>query len=582
MPDGKEKLNRVFAAATYEDSLAYSDTGVSDAHLEIINSLQRKKKKKELSADDIIARPMRLSGTEVTSIATRFMKKDLYKMAEQVPGSPLLMGHNYDSEPLGTFYTATVTEDGENAWLDGWFYVLNDEKGRNLIDKVDKGVFNESSITWTYTDAICSICGRDYYGTPDENGDVCNHYRGYEYDGQLCYIYTTGDVQFLEGSIVFRGAHPGTKVGGDFLKAAASASGGVTFSEADDAKRKLLEDKRKVVSAMEKVDDKQEKAYVPPNPSNYEKDDSADWTRPTYADFVAKMDVDSGTQWVDLTEAQRKWIASHFAWAPSDSTLDYTFSDLKLPHHVPDTYPKSVLKWGGVKAAAQRLPTADIPESDMEGVKNHLAAHYKEFDRTAPWEDSSSAWDEYVEVMGKVARGFITNELLEKAKLLADEVFEDKKEVSDMVDLELRLGEEVVVFSGEQSEVADALQKAIDDMVATMSEKLSSVEAEAEQKLRSMDRLAKLGEAYISDLVSEIERLAIAVDGPDAVEGYKKAIEVLAANGDVDALKAERERLSSRLEKIPNERLSADMSENSKGGPVATIPPKELDSFKQH
>lgn len=602
MPEPKEGMKRIFVAASYEDGLAYAGTEVNQRHLEAINMMQRKKKKKEMSADEVIVRPIRLSGTKVTSIATRFYEQDLYKLAEQVPGSPLLMGHNYESAPLGTFYMAEVTRDGEDAWLDGWFYVLNDEEGRALIDRIDKGVFNESSITWTYTDAVCSICGRDYFGSPDENGETCQHWRGREYDGQLCYIYTTGDVEFIEGSIVFRGAHPGTKVGGDFLEAAASASGGITQDKAEERKKMLIEkasiaaDEEKqeqaaepeVEQSAEQPEEKaaepeqEERSYVPPNPSDYSLDEDAGWSRPNYSDFVAKMNVDEGTSWEDLSDAQRKWIASHFAWAPSSSTSSYTFTDLKLPHHLPDTYPKSVLKWGGVKAAAQRLPTSDIPEGDMAAVRRHLAAHYHEFDRTAPWEEDSSAWDEYADVMGKVARGFITNELLERAKLLADELFGEKEEVSDMVDFELKLGEETVTFSGEAEVVAEQLQAAIDEMVEKMAEKLRQVEAAAQQTQEELDMKAKLGEAYIKDLVEEIERLAIAVDGADAIDGYKKAIEVLAQSADVESLKAERERLSKKLEKIPNERLSKDVLDGQGEGPVGSIPPKELDAFKQH
>lgn len=594
MPKKDEGIRRIFAAAPFKGGLAYSNVAADDSHMEAINSLQREKGKKELSADEVIVRPIRLSGTKVTEIATRFYKKDLEKMAEQVPGAPLLRGHDYESVPLGTYYLSKVTDDGDDAWLDAWFYVLNDDEGRAIVDRIDKGVFNESSITWTYTEAVCSICGRDYFGTPDEDGNSCQHWRGYEYDGELCYIYTTGDVRFVEGSIVYRGAHPGTRVGGDFLEAAASTYGGITQNKAEELKKKAIEASTagvplpaKAASDPDSSGDvggepkMAERLYVPPNPSDYSLDEGSDWTKPTYSDFVAKMDVDEGTSWDELSDAQRKWISAHFAWAPGSSTSEYTFTDLKLPHHLPGSYPKSVLKWGGVKAAAQRLPTSDIPEGDISAVRDHLAAHYHEFDRTAPWEEDSSAWDEYVDVMEKVARGFVTNELLDRAKSLADRLFEEKEEVSDMVDFELKLGEETVAFSGEADAVATQLQAAIDELIEKMAAKLEEVEAAAKRAEEELTKKADLGESYIRDLVAEIEQLAVAVDGAEAIDGYKKAIEVLAANGDIESLKAERERLSKKKEEIPNGRLSRDILDGGVEGPVGDIPPRELDSFKQ-
>jgi hypothetical protein len=42
----------------------------------------------------------------------------------------------------------------------------------------------------------------------------------------------------------------------------------------------------------------------------------------------------------------------------------------------------------GITAAAQRLGQADIPASDMDGVKSKIAAYYQKMDKTPPWEDS--------------------------------------------------------------------------------------------------------------------------------------------------------------------------------------------------
>ena len=60
-------------------------------------------------------------------------------------------------------------------------------------------------------------------------------------------------------------------------------------------------------------------------------------------------------------------------------------SAYKLPHHQKDGY-RTV--WKGVVAAMAALLGSrggvDIPESDKKAVYNHLAKHYKEFDKTPP------------------------------------------------------------------------------------------------------------------------------------------------------------------------------------------------------
>ena len=61
------------------------------------------------------------------------------------------------------------------------------------------------------------------------------------------------------------------------------------------------------------------------------------------------------------------------------------FSDLKLPHHDPKTHN---VVWRGVVAAMAALFGArggvDIPSEDRKKVYNHLAKHYREFDREPP------------------------------------------------------------------------------------------------------------------------------------------------------------------------------------------------------
>lgn len=76
--------------------------------------------------------------------------------------------------------------------------------------------------------------------------------------------------------------------------------------------------------------------------------------------------------------------AQCFLWF--DDSGKENFASYKFPHHdIVDGKPVTV--WAGVVAAAARIDQAkSIPAGDVAKMKAHLAAHYKEFDKTAPWQ----------------------------------------------------------------------------------------------------------------------------------------------------------------------------------------------------
>ncbi|WP_104992714.1 hypothetical protein [Deinococcus sp. NW-56] len=209
---------------------AGASAALPDGHLDRINALQAKRGKPNLTAEQVLVRPVRLFGNRLTSYYTRCPDPDLRLLAAQIndAGGPALSAHVTDNTPLGSFYAAAVTEGDyaptpdlgepqQELWLDTWMYVLNDEEGQRLVSLIDGGVINEASIGYWYENAVCSITGGSYWSSP--------YYAGRTYDitdpetgavtTRLCFIWTTGNVQFSEGSLVYRGAYPGTKVGGD-------------------------------------------------------------------------------------------------------------------------------------------------------------------------------------------------------------------------------------------------------------------------------------------------------------------------------------------------------------------------------
>jgi len=120
-----------------------------------------------------------------------------------------------------------------------------------------------------------------------------------------------------------------------------------------------------------------EGGVVPKNPPNYPKADPATpWEKPRLEDFTSK-------DWDELSVAEKRAIASCFAWAPQ--MPPERFTDLKLPHHRPSD--KAVV-WNGVRAAMAALMGArggvQIPASAKRRVYAHLAGHYQDFGKEPP------------------------------------------------------------------------------------------------------------------------------------------------------------------------------------------------------
>lgn len=139
------------------------------------------------------------------------------------------------------------------------------------------------------------------------------------------------------------------------------------------------------------------------------------WRKPTLGDYVDQP-------WEELKGKERRRIAGHYAWATA--AVPEKFGDMKLPHHrSKDGY----VVWRGVVAASSRLDQTNFPSEDMGAVKRHLAKHFKEFDRTAPWERDASSWAAFTKArtraQAKAAEVLTDQEL---ARLLDDFGFEDE------------------------------------------------------------------------------------------------------------------------------------------------------------
>ena len=108
--------------------------------------------------------------------------------------------------------------------------------------------------------------------------------------------------------------------------------------------------------------------------------ESSNWNADEAEQRVREWASDGDTiDWAKYREA--------FAWY--DSENPERFGSYKLPHHDIENG-QLVTVWRGVAAAAAALSGArggvDIPTADIDGVKQHLSTHYKQFNQTPPWE----------------------------------------------------------------------------------------------------------------------------------------------------------------------------------------------------
>lgn len=123
-------------------------------------------------------------------------------------------------------------------------------------------------------------------------------------------------------------------------------------------------------------------------------DEATSWTRPSLGDFTDEM-------WGDLSDSEKRRIANHFVWSESGNPPE-NFGDLGGGHHEPGTSGVGAAVWLAVSSG--RMAQADWFTD--AGVRRHLAAHYREFDRTPPWEEDAVNPDELKQIHERfLARG---------------------------------------------------------------------------------------------------------------------------------------------------------------------------------
>lgn len=221
-----------------------ADFGVPTAgQLDKINALA----KRTLSKDEVFAFSTKMVGDAL--LPERYLKLhksllEVYK-ADARTGVAFMLDHAWSGLQKAlvygrTFDAALKKSDGsveDETWaLHGDTYIVRGKEKDgistdSIIADIEDGTLFDVSIGFGFETAICSICGKNWYDYSE-----CQHWRGREYDGQICYIIAKPPGYLMELSGVFDGAYPTAGV----LSQAGLSEGQSDFVQLPDEELKKL------------------------------------------------------------------------------------------------------------------------------------------------------------------------------------------------------------------------------------------------------------------------------------------------------------------------------------------------------
>ncbi|MBU0519682.1 hypothetical protein KJ564_12195 [bacterium] len=177
---------------------------ISEEDVRLINSLQNPPPA-PVSERDVFVRRCRLGGDAIDAYHGRFRSDDLPKLLAMVQGAPMLIGHNKRSLGVARFFGGIIEEhDGVNYIVPKFYWLRGHSSADDLRVAIDGGLYSEASISFAYEKPTCSVCGEDIRTCEHLPGAPC------EKDGETVFYYYDNVVAVLEGSLVYRGAQPGT------------------------------------------------------------------------------------------------------------------------------------------------------------------------------------------------------------------------------------------------------------------------------------------------------------------------------------------------------------------------------------
>ena len=167
---------------------------------------------RELTPEEVFCFAVLLCDNEVDRDFERFDKATLEKLAGLFLGKSGIFDHNWSAkEQVARLYrTEVVRGEGRTQagdlyyYLRGYAYMTRTEKNADLIAEIEAGIKKEVSVGCAIGRTVCSICGV-------ENGK-CEHVKGQEYGGKLCFFTLKDPTDAYEWSFVSVPAQPAAGV----------------------------------------------------------------------------------------------------------------------------------------------------------------------------------------------------------------------------------------------------------------------------------------------------------------------------------------------------------------------------------
>lgn len=194
----------------------------TEADLAAINTLSRR----ELTAEEVYTFRVTLCDDQPDRDYEYFSVECLKALAPMFVGKPILFDHHWSAhEQTARIYATEVDKDGSTTRLSAKAYLLRLPETESTIAAIDGGILKEVSVGCAVNKMTCSICGEPYIS--------CDHRRGKEYDGDICYAVLSEPSDAFEASFVAVPAQPAAGV----QKAAKNKT--MSIHDADAAKMRL-------------------------------------------------------------------------------------------------------------------------------------------------------------------------------------------------------------------------------------------------------------------------------------------------------------------------------------------------------
>jgi len=161
--------------------------------------------RRKFAESELYTFPVKLCDNDIDRDGEAFTGEALEKLAELFVGRTGI----FDHDPKGSNQTARIYEteivtDPEKLtaygepykFLRGKAYTVRTEDNKSLIAEIDAGIKKEVSISCSAGKRTCSVCGCDV------SRDICEHMKGTEYDGKLCYHKLDNITDAYEWSFV--------------------------------------------------------------------------------------------------------------------------------------------------------------------------------------------------------------------------------------------------------------------------------------------------------------------------------------------------------------------------------------------